>query len=195
MVFDALLHRNSRGFNMTKLITDAGALTKAIAAASAAGHKLDASVQIVLASAVYFALKDGNIQPINAMFTSASKGMRKAAIQAWLLDHAPVALNTNKTTAKEQPFVFVRDAVAVLTDSTEPVTAELAEAVAMKSLSIAWTDYKPEQLIPESFDLQAMVAALVKKAKGLQAKGSKPKHGDLLAGLEAMTATAEPASL
>lgn len=172
---------------MTKLITDAAMLTKAIGSASKAGHALQNSIQIILASSLYFAFKDGNIQPINALFTSTAKGVRKAAMQAWLLDMAPVAVNSDREAAKTAPFKFQRDQIAVLMDSKDAVTFEAAEAYATKALGVAWTEYKPEQFVPESFDVQAMVAALVKKAKGLQTKGSTAKHGDLLASLEAMT--------
>ncbi len=178
----------------TQLITDASALTKAIGVAAKASHALAGSIQIALASCSFFALKDGNVQPINLLFTSMGKGVRRAAMQAWLLDHAPVLLQTDKDKAKEQPFVFSRDKVEELTGHAKP-TAEQAEETAEASLTVSWVEFKPEQLTPESFDVQAMVTQVIKKAKGLQSKGSKAVHGDLIAKLEAMTATVSVASL
>lgn len=172
---------------MTKIITDAATLTKAIGAASKASLRLEADIQGCLSGAVYFAVKDGNIQPVNALFTTLGKGVRRAAIMAWLLEHAPVLANTDRDAAKTAPFVFSRPLIAELVETDKP-TAEQAEAYATKAHATMWTEFKPELLVPESFDMQAMLSALVKKAKGLQAKGSKADHADLIAKVEALCA-------
>jgi hypothetical protein len=168
-----------------KLLTIAGDLTAAIAKATKTSHSLESSVQQILASAVFFAVKDGNIQPINALFAGIGKGMRRAAIQAWLLDHAPVLVNKN-TEDKSAPFVFSRPQVAVLTGIADKMTAEQAEVYAMTTAAVSWVDYKPEVLIPATFDVSALVAATIKRAKALQTKGSQPVHGELIAAMEAL---------
>jgi hypothetical protein len=170
-----------------KLLTTASDLTAAIAKANKTSHSLESAYQTILASAVFFAVKDGNIQPINSLFTGMGKGIRRAAVQAWLLDHAPVLVN--KDTNTDAPFVFSRPQVAILTDISDKLTAEQAEEYAMKTAAISWVDYKPETLIPATFDVAAMIAATIKKAKGLQTKGSQAVHGELIAGLEALMPT------
>ena len=174
-----------------KLIKTATELSAAIAKIGKAGLSLDAAIQTVLASSVYFAVKDGNTEPLTSLFTTLSKGTRRAAVQAWVVDHAPVILNTDKSTAKEKPFVFHRAKVEALTGHAQP-DAEASELYAIKVGGIEWTAYKPEQLVPEQFDVQAMLATMVKRAKDLQSKGSKPVHGDLIAKLEAMVTTPTP---
>lgn len=177
---------------MHKIITDAAALTKAIAKVHGDSTKLATGIQIALASSVFFAMKDGNIEPITSLFTGVHKGTRRAAMQAWLLEFAPVVLNTEND--KTVPFKFSRDKLKALAD--DPMTAEVAEGHAATALLTDWTDFKPEQLVPETFDVAAMVKQLLTKVKGLSAKGSKPKHADLIAKLQAMTSTDEaPAPL
>jgi hypothetical protein len=182
---------------MTKIITDAAALTKAITKASKDSMTLEGNIQLCLASSVFFAVKDGNIQPLTALFTTVSKGVRRAAMQAWALEFAPVLLNTG-TDAKEAPFSFSRDKVEALTEAKKP-TAEQAIAAAERGFASNWADHKPEQLTPEFFDVRKMLDSLVKQAATLQKKGSKPKGADLLTKVQALiaapSASEEPAPL
>lgn len=171
---------------MTKIITDAAQLTKAIGKASKDSMALETSLQLVLASCAFFALKDGNVQPMNSLFTTISKGVRRAALQGWLVKFAPVLANTGKD-AKEVPFVFSREKVKTLTDTDKP-TAEQAEATALKGFATMWTEFKPEELVPEFFDVRKMLDHLVKQATALQKKGSKAKGADLLTKVQALVA-------
>lgn len=178
---------------MHKIITDAAALTKAIAKVHGDSAKLAGGIQIALASGVYFAMKDGNIEPLTTLFTGMNKGVRRAAMLAWLTTHAPVVLNKDEKDVSA-PFKFSRPKVAELI--AEPMTAEVAEGYAATVLNIDWTEFKPEVLIPETFDVAVMVKQLLAKAKSLSAKGSTPKHADLLAKLQALTLPADsPAPL
>lgn len=179
----------------TKLLTVAADLEKHIAKVAKDAASLASGIQLALASAAFHAIAHGNVNPINAIFAAAGKGVRRSAMNAWLLAHAPVALQTDKDKAKEAPYVFVRDRVAELAETDKP-TLEQAEAYGAKVLSVDWTSFKEPPLVPESFDVLAMLQRVVKQSKDLQAKGSKPKHGDLIAKLEALTVREEaPAPL
>lgn len=178
------------------IVTDAAALTKQIGAIGTHAGKLAASVQLALASAAFHAIAHGNINPVNGLFDAAGKGMRRSAIQNWLVAFAPVVVNDAKD---GDHFVFSRPKVeALLTvwanatgletlDAKAP-TLEQAEAYAEHVFKTDWIDFSPEKLPPAEFDVLAMLGQLVKKVHGLQKAGSKAKHGDLITQLEALVA-------
>lgn len=168
-----------------KLLTNADELGKHIAKIAGDSVKLQAAIQIALASATFHAMAHGNVNPINTLFTTVGKGMRRAAIQTWLLAFAPVQLQADPDKAKEAPFVFSRELVKLHTETDKP-TAEQAEAHAMTAAETSWVDFKPEVLVPTDFDVLELLAATIKKAKGLQAKGATAKHAEVLAKMEAL---------
>ena len=107
-----------------KLIIEASALTKHIAKIHGDSAKLATGIQIALTSGVYFAVKDGNIEPLTTLFTGMHKGVRRAAMLAWLVDHAPVVIN-DKDTDKTAPFKFSRERLNKLVPET--ITPEVAD--------------------------------------------------------------------
>lgn len=171
---------------MTKLITEAVALDKHIAGIAKSAKALNTAIQLALSSATLQAVAHGNINPINTMFTTVGKGVRRAAIKEWLVQHAPVVSNDGKD-ASETPFKFSRDKIAELVETDKP-TMEQAVAYAERTLALDWTEAKPENLTPAEFDVLAMLQRVLTQAEGLAKKGAKPKHGDLLGKLQALAA-------
>lgn len=170
-----------------KIITDATKLAAHIAKVHKDASSVESAIQVALASAVFFAVKDGNTEPITTLFTGMPKGIRRAAMQSWLLDHAPVVLNSDRDAAKAQPFKFSADVLkTILADHGDATRPDAAEAHAAKALTVSWVDYKPEQLIPETLDIKALLMSWVKQVEGKQAKGSKVKDGGLLTQVKAL---------
>lgn len=162
------------------LITVTDDLNKAIIAVNKSAHKLSADIQIVLASSVYFAMKDGNIEPLNASILAVGRGVRKQAMADWSMKFAPVLANTGKD-AKEKPFIFSREKFERLAGHKANMSAEAATTYAETAYGTLWTELKEPPLIPETFNLGQKLAQLVKQAEGYQGNGKTNVVGaDLL---------------
>jgi hypothetical protein len=177
-----------------KLLTTAEALSKHIDKIGKDSKTLESAVQMALASATFFAVKDGNVEPINRLLLTVGKGLRRTALWSWLETYAPVLPQADKDKAKEAPYVFSRDKLQDLTGHAKP-TAEQAEEHAKAIMAHAWTEFKPEPEVPATFDVAALVQGVIKKAKGLQQKGSKAVNAELLSKLETLLPSTAPASL
>lgn len=167
------------------LITNGDALNKHIVKINKDAGSLADAVQVALASAAFFALKDGNVSTLNALFVAAGKGMRKTAMAQWALKFAPVLPNDDKEKAKEAPFVFSKDKLSSMLDETA-TRAEQAETLATTALAIHWTDYKEPPLVPENWSLTDAIKKLVAQAKSLEGKGTKVAGMAVLADLQAL---------
>lgn len=164
---------------MSKIIQDAATLSKLVGGIVKASGKITDDIQQALQSVVYFAAKDGNIDTLNTLFTTVAKSVRRAAIRSWVLEFAPVVDNADKEAAKTHPFKFDRTKLEKLTGQAKP-TPEQALAYA-EGLTTLWVDYKEPGVVPESIDVTAMFAKLIKTVEENVKKGSKIKAGgDLL---------------
>lgn len=132
---------------MRAIITDLAKLNKAIDSIAARAKKLDMDIQVAGLSAIAHLEKTGDIGAVNRLFLALGKGHRKSALTAWLLAFAKVVANAGED-KKDKPFVYAKDKNTML---------EEADAS-------PWFDFKPEPDPDEVFDLQAAVAALIKKA-------------------------------
>lgn len=156
---------------MRTIITDIAKLNKAIDSIAARGKKLDADVQVAGLSAMAHVDKTGDIGAVNRLYMALSAGTRKSAMTAWLLQYGRVVANTGED-KKEKPFVYAKDKGTDL----EGADAE------------PWYNFKPDADPDEVFDVQAAVAALIKKASKKQlANGGVA----LVKKLEALVATAD----
>lgn len=170
---------------MSKIITESAKLDAAIVAVNKAANKLNDAIQLVLASAVFQAVHGRNTNHLNALATAVGKGVRKAAIGAWISKYAPVVPETDKEKAKESPFKFSADKMAEMADAhgwaeAKRVTAEEAEAYAEMAMADHWTEFKPDQVVPDSFDVYAAIKQLMSRATALQGKGAQIKGADAL---------------
>lgn len=170
---------------MSKIITDAAKLDAAIVAVNKAANKLNDAIQLTLASAVFQAVYGRNTNHLNALALAVGKGVRRSAIGAWILKHAPVVAESDKEKAKDHPFRFSKDRMAELADAHEwadamRVTAEEAEMYGEAIMAEHWTEFKPDQLVPESFDVYAAIKSLMSRAQQLQGKGTQIKGADAL---------------
>lgn len=176
------------------IITDGAKLNDHIVNVNKAANALNGAIQVGLVSAVWQAVHGRNTNHINALALAVGKGVRKAAIGDWLLKHAPVVAETDKERAKEHPFRFSADKLADMVEAVNPkaVTAEEAMAYAEPLLAMLWTEHKPDQLTPESWDFAAALKKLLAQATGYEAKGVKVKGGELRAQLASLLPSEEP---
>lgn len=170
---------------MSKIITDAAKLDAAIVAVNKAANKLNDAIQLTLASAVFQAVYGRNTNHLNALALAVGKGVRRSAIGEWIMKYAPVVAESDKDKAKEQPFRFSKDRMAEMAEAhgwenAMRVTAEEAEAYGEEIMGDHWTEFKPDQLVPESFDVYAAIKSLISQAQRLQGKGTKIKGYDAL---------------
>lgn len=174
----------------TKIIIESSKLDEALVRVNKSANGLADAIQVVLASATYQAVAHGNTNHLNGLILAVGKGVRKPAIVAWALAHAPVVMETDKEKAKENPFRFSRDkleALAIAEDAKKP-TAEEALAHAESILGMHWTEHKEPPLVPEKWDLKAAIAQAMKKAEDYAKKGTKVEGSDLLGKLAALLA-------
>ena len=136
---------------MRAIITDLAKLNKAIDSIAARAKKMDMDIQVAGLSAVAHLEKTGDIGAVNRLFLALGKGHRKAALTEWLLKYSKVVANTGED-KKDKPFVYAKDKVTDL---------EAADAE-------PWYDCKPDADPDEVFDVQAAVAAIIKKASKKQ---------------------------
>lgn len=178
------------------LIADQSAFDAALISVKKTAHKMETEVQLLLVSAAHQAIAHGNVNWLNAIPHALGKGIRMAAIGGWILAHAPVVPESDKEKSKEQPFRFMRDRIEELLGTAKP-TAEQVDMFIASANAVHWTAYKPDSVVPETFDLTAAIAQLVKRAKALAGnKKTQIKGLDQLANLEALCADCgEPASI
>jgi hypothetical protein len=180
-----------------KLFLTSDVFTAALAAVTKSAAKLNTEIQMLLSSAVYFAVKDGNVTPLNELLPAVGKGVRKTAIAQWVLAHAPVVMNDDAKTMKEQPFKFSRDKLEKLLglDAGVKPDAEQAEVYAQTTFESNWTEHKEPPLVPLKWSVAEAIKQVLKTAKGYQGKTTKIEHADLLAQLEAMVKQPEVAAI
>lgn len=164
------------------ILTTTDALDKLTVSVGKQAHKLAADIQIALASSAFFAAKDGNVEPLNALILVAGRGVRKTAMADWAMKFTPILPNTDTKTSKERPFVFSRDKYNELlgTEDKKNVSAEDALNYAELAYQTHWTELKEPPLVPEEYDVMAQLAKIAKQAETLQGKGTKIVHGELL---------------
>lgn len=164
------------------IITDSNKLDAAIIEVSKRANSLIDSIQLVLASAVYQAVKHGNTNHLNAAVAASGRGVRKTAIAQWVLAHAPVMMETDSAKMKEAPFRFSREKLAMLLPDADPknVTAEQAEEYALHVLQANWADYKEPPLVPEKWDVADALRKVIATAKTMQGKKVNITNADIL---------------
>lgn len=173
---------------MSKIITDAAKLDAHIVSVNKSAHALNGAIQLGLVSAVYQAVHGRNTNHLNALAAAVGKGVRRSAIGDWVLKYAPVVAETDKKKATEAPFKFSADKLAELVEAQnhKAVTSEESLAYCTPLLSKDWTEHKPDQLVPESWDFAAALKKLLKTKQDYESKGTKVKGGDLAASIASM---------
>lgn len=133
-----------------ELLRDKNALVSHIAETKLTGKRLDKAIQIMLASACLHAHSHGDFDLINETITAMNKGSRTNAAREFVERFGPVNWNE-----KNKNFVFSKKKRIENFEESELFNT---------MLSTDWTELKPEAPF-RPFDLQAQLAAILRKAK------------------------------
>ena len=162
-------------------------LNKAIIAVNKSAHKLASDVHNILLSCTYYALKEGSVTELNALWLGIGKGaVRRDAIKNWAVAFGPFVVNDNKKTMAEKPFVFSRErADAILKMDSKTATAEQV-TTHVASITAIWTEYREPPMVPESWDVAGALRKVIAEAKKLGGKNTKIVNGELLSKIEGL---------
>lgn len=143
-------------------------ISKQIASIKSAGVKLDAAIQATAVDVLEHYMEHRDTGPVNRLFLAMPKGSRGLALADWLLKFCA---NTSKETEAEQPFVFDKERVGVMT----PENFE-------KAKTTMWYDLKKEKAVDEVFDVQKAFKAMLRHIE----RSTKVEHMPDQATLKAM---------
>ena len=152
-----------------EIMTDKAAIVAGIASVANRGKKLDGDIQNLALATANHAHLHGDVTLLNDLYKALGKGVRHAAMTAWLLAFAPVVANKDKASKAELPFSFEK-AKKASGDELEKLMAE-GDAEGSK-----WYDMKPSPNPDQVFDAFEKLKALLKSADN----ASNVKGADLL---------------
>lgn len=138
-------------------------ISKQIDSIKTAGVKLDAAIQATAVDVLGHYMEHRDTGLVNRLFLAMPKGSRGIALADWLLKFVAVKVNTDKTSKAEQPFVYDKDRVGIMT----PENFEKAEAT-------MWYDLKREKAVDEVFDVQTAFKAMLRRIE----RSTKVEHFD-----------------
>jgi hypothetical protein len=150
-------------------------LNKAIIGVNKSANKLAGDVQAILVSTMYYALKEGSVSELNALWLGIGKGaVRRDAIKNWATAFGPFLVNDNKKTMADKPFVFSRE----LADSILKMEGGASKAATVEQVmlpietaaKVMWTEYKEPPMIVEDWDVLGAIRKVLSDAKKMGTK-------------------------
>lgn len=154
--------------NTFPLLTGAAEINAACDQIKQQGKALDEYIQFTAVSVLNHVELHGDVTVVNRLYLSMPKGSRRAALTEFLLANGKIAANSDKSSKADMPFLY---------DKKRQTNLDAAQAK-------PWYEWKPERAPDEVFDLQAALAALLKRA----AKAGAVSDPDALAELETLAA-------
>jgi hypothetical protein len=146
-------------------------LMKAIDAFAKTGLKwADQGHKLAVATLEHLVKSHGDIGPVNRLYKAMPAGSKSSALVSWFLTYGALVANTDKETKKDKPFLFAKD-------KTTRVDGGKADP---------WYNHKPEPAPDQVFDVQVALAAILGKAKRMEAKGGQVLNKELLLEIEAI---------
>ncbi len=94
-----------------------------------------------------------DVRVVNRFYTALSKGTRRAAMAAWMLNCMAVSANADKATKDESPFKFSKDKATRV-----PV-----------GLAKPWYDFKPDAKPDEIYDFKGAIESVLRKVANAKA--------------------------
>lgn len=150
-----------------KLFTTSATIVAAIEDIRATGKKLDNMIQVAACSVIQHVEKHGDITLVNTLIDAMPNGSRVNALRDFIATFGKVSYD---------------DAAKAFTFDKAKKT-DLAGAQA-----IMWTEFKPEQAYV-AFDLQALLASVLKKADKALSDAPQEVDLELLAALRSVVET------
>jgi len=138
-------------------------LGKAIDSIARRGAKLDEDIQDAALSCLHRVQEHGDVGYLCRLFNSMPRGSRRNALAEWAAKYGKVKINMDKTTNKEQPFLYWKEG-----------NTDYEGAV-----SEPWYKCKPEKPVDEEFDFASQLQRLLQKAQKAKDAGKAVKGLDL----------------
>lgn len=163
---------------------NAAQIERSIKAISRFGKKMDTFIQDTALATVMHCHKHGEISLLHKLWSSMQdfKGARHRAMDAWMQKYAPVTM-VDPAKVPEDKFPFTLDTSRLLDEAGR-------NELAMEQGKPAnhWYNMKPDPKLIDSLDINAMLAALLKKVDSELKKDAKlPIKGeDLLSKLRTL---------
>lgn len=155
-------------------LLNAAATDKLITSIKGRSKKLDADIHLAACSALAHHVQHGDVTLINRLADALPKSARRNALFAWAIHFdGKLAANTDKASKAESPLVHVKG------DGKSDIDGAVAKPF--------W-EFAPEPVY-QQFDLNAAIAALLKKAEGALASDKQDSAliaADKLAALRAL---------
>lgn len=146
-----------------KLHNTAAAIDTAIKSIALRGKRLDHDIHVTGTSCIQHIELHGDVTLLNRLVLALPKGARKTAFVEWALAFGKVQV-LDKGNAKDADAIARGDIFKF--DKTK--TTKLEDAIAK-----AWYEFKPEGDILDHFDVNAVVAQLMRKYSKAQKDGLK----------------------
>lgn len=135
------------------------------------GKCMDESVQSVGLEVLQHVEMHGEVSLANKLLKALPKGARAKALADWFERFGKIAVNTDKTTAKQFPLIYHKAGATNL------------EGAAAKP----WHQCKKDKPLAEEFDFAAKLASLLRQAAEAEKKGMPIKGADQLAALRGVS--------
>lgn len=161
-------------------VMDVAGINAAIKSIQGRGVKLDSDIQITGLAILGHIEKHREVSLFTKLFNAMPAGSRRNALVKWALSHGQVAVNKDKKSSKETPFLFNKEAKTDLAGAeTHP-----------------WFNYKPEASPRDAFNLDVAIIKFQEMLKAKIKAGAIDQHDRrveiLLAVTPEVVADAEP---
>lgn len=158
-----------------KLYGSAAEIDKAILSIKGRGVKLDADIQKAALSIIKHVDQHSDTTIADRLFNAMPAGSRRLALAEYL-----VAFGKMRTLKNDSPDDKARLALGHVFAFDKERKTDMEEAV-----KTPWYEMRKEPDVAEVFDVQAAVAALLKRAAKAKEKGVRIEHAELLEKLRA----------
>lgn len=132
-----------------KVYLDKAGIEKGIKSIASRGLSLDKDIQLVGESVLAHIKENKEVSLFKKLYDSLPKGSRSNALVAWALAFGQIAVNFDKETKKEKPFLYDGEKMTDL------------EGAASKP----WFDFKKPKAPADEFNFEAEVAAFQQKVQ------------------------------
>lgn len=139
------------------------------------GKALDQAIQDTALSVLHHVNENREVSLANKLFNAMPAGSRRNALAQWFFTFGMIAVNTDKASKKERPFIFDKEGITQIEEAEK----------------IMWNTMLKEKSVSEAFDPDKFINMVQAKLKKLAKEGNLPEDPRLHAimNLEVKTAS------
>lgn len=123
------------------------------------GKMLDQAIQDTALSVIHHVEVNREVSLANKLFNAMPAGSRRNALAQWFFTFGMIAVNTDKASKKERPFIFDKEG-----------TTNIEEAA-----KVMWNTMLKEKSVSEAFDPDKFINMMQAKLKKLAKEGNLPE--------------------